>query len=212
MPATSDSSSKSVLPCILPDYNLQPQQTVKFVPDRLKTSKGKNSNAITLTIPSKRLLDPMHWMHLNIYMAIASKQPISTYLVRPLSDDKCTFLNKGMSTNALRSRMRQLLESLHINNQETLHSTRRGRAMSMEAAGSSHTDIMAQLVMQTQTVLTSKYLPPGRSQRCTLHTASKDMVGHCSTVSFMECMTLVDAFRTSRAIDFSRLAFIHRLS
>ena len=89
----------------------------------------------------------MHWMHLNIYISIANKQPITSYLVRPLSKSKRTFSNQPLSTNALRSRLRHILEQLHINDNETLHSTRRGKAMHMEATGSNRSNILQQLVL-----------------------------------------------------------------
>ncbi len=162
LPATANEQSKPALPYIYPEFQLQPGQAVHIVPGHLKNVRGANAASIIIHVAEQKIMDPLRWLHAHLTTAAKHSQPVSNYIVRPLAADKHTFQEQAISGPGLHNRFINTLQQLGIHDGETMHSFRRGKAMSMLHTGSSRSSIQEHMIITSPAMLTQHYLPPGR--------------------------------------------------
>ena len=87
---------------------------------------------------------------------------IETALCRRMTPDHAGYEQHSMSRGGLHARLRTQLRALGLDEGESMHSFRRGVAMQLRAQGANVPTISRALLIQTEKVVTSCYLPAGR--------------------------------------------------
>lgn len=79
-----------------------------------------------------------------------------------MSPDHKAYHERSMTRGGVHARMRSLLQSMGMDDGESMHSFRRGMAMQQRQQGASLGAIATRMLIQTEKIVHSTYLPAGR--------------------------------------------------
>ena len=161
-PGSTTIAAMPLLGFIYPHMQLVAEDKVLVVPQRLKTIAGANHTSIPIILPEDSIMDPITWLHQCLVAAALCGQPISRYIVRSSIGHGKTFNNAAITTSSMHNRLEKWLAQLGLDEGESMHSFRRGRAQHLKAQGLSAHAAGNRLLIKTTRVVKERYLPPGR--------------------------------------------------
>lgn len=180
-------TGQPALPLIWPTLQLPSGSQVLIIPKQLKTCIGRNTQALHVTVQpgDASATCPIYWLRQCLTTAAACNFPITpgSPIVRTLMKGSLAVSDKPASTGTLGKRLSQHLSLLQCHEGESMHSFRRGRAITDTAAGLSNDAIMSKLLLKTPGVLKTKYQAVGR--HASRVTRLKSSVPHVATAGSM---------------------------
>ena len=168
---TVHATSQPAAPLLFPRQSLPAGTVIDVTPDFLrKRSPMRNYEDIQLALPMPTdrlamLLSPITWLRIVMQMGERAKSPVASLLVRPLTSPcSISFKETFLAKSSLQDRLTRTLQLVHSDAGETLHSFRRGRAVTERQAGASAEELQKLLMLST-TKQVALYSAPNRHKR-----------------------------------------------